>query len=114
MHQASRVPDALRPGVSVAPLFRDCRETVQLETWLPGAKIDMRYAGGAELLVIKGNLRSAGEAVVALSWLRLPISAHCLTTASLQGVSVSVSVSVWVRTGHLRSIQAPPVVVDLS
>lgn len=103
MHQVARVPDPRRPGVSVAPLFQDARETVQLEAWSPGAQIDMHYPDGAELLVIQGDLTAAGEALVAQSWLRLPIGAHLSATAGPQGASV------WVKTGHLRFIQAPPV-----
>jgi anti-sigma factor ChrR (cupin superfamily) len=103
MHQVARVPDLLRSGVTVAPLFQDAHETVQLEVWSPGAQIDMHYAGGAELLVIKGDVMSMGDALPAQSWLRLPIGAHLSATAGPQGASV------WVKTGHLRFIQAPPV-----
>jgi anti-sigma factor ChrR (cupin superfamily) len=101
MHQVARVPDLLRSGVTVAPLFQDAHETVQLEVWSPGAQIDMRYVGGAELLVIKGDVMSMGDTLSAQSWLRLPIGAHMSATAGPQGASV------WLKTGHLRFIQAP-------
>ena len=37
MNKTGAVADATRPGVAVAPLFKDDREEVRLETWSPGA-----------------------------------------------------------------------------
>jgi hypothetical protein len=99
-HQAR--PDAGRPGVSVMPLFQDLRETVQLEVWQPGTQIEVTYADGAELLVLEGSFVCEADSLAALSWLRLPTGGHLSAKAGRAGARV------WVKQGHLRFVQAPP------
>ena len=97
------VPSAIvpgRPGVEVAPLFRDTGEDVRLERWTPGAAIVYQPEGGIELLVLEGGFTEGGETFVPQSWLRLPPSASLTATAGAQGCRV------WVKEGHLGR---PPV-----
>ncbi len=90
-----------RPGVSVSPLFRDAREIVHLETWAPGAVIDLDMPAGAELLVLDGTCMESGEPMRAQSWLRIPIGGQLHAVAGDQGARV------WVKTGGLCFVDAP-------
>ena len=88
-----------RARVAVLPLFRDDREAVRLERWKPDAAITLNLPGGAELLVLDGAFDASGERFEFLSWLRLPPGSALRATAGPQGCKV------WVKTGHLRTIQ---------
>ena len=102
MNKMGSVQAANREGVSVMPLFKDDRETVQLETWAPGTEVTFDATQGAELFVIDGEFTSDhNEALKRNSWLRLP-----------QGDTFSAEVGsagakVWIKTRHLRFIDAP-------
>jgi hypothetical protein len=89
---------ASRPGVTLLPLFRDDRDDVRLERWMPGATGTLGVPGGAELLVLDGALDEGGERFEPLSWLRLPIGSVLEAKAGPQGCSL------WIKTGHLRAI----------
>ena len=91
-----------RPGVEVAPLFRDTGEDVRLERWTPGAAIVYQPEGGIELLVLEGGFTEGGETFVPQSWLRLPPGASLTATAGAQGCRV------WVKEGHLGRPPALP------
>jgi hypothetical protein len=101
MNQLDEVARADRPGVAVAPLFEDARETVQLEIWQPNARVDMQVHDGAELLVLAGSLVEAGNELRPMSWLRLPRGARLSAIAGTQGARV------WVKTRHLRFVEPP-------
>jgi hypothetical protein len=94
--------DPSRPGVAVMPLFQDRRETVRLERWNPGARIDLPVPGGIELLVLEGELSDGGESFEPQSWLRLPCG------GSLQAVAGASGCRVWVKTGNLACTQTDP------
>jgi len=102
VNRATATADAARPGVTVTPLFADSREIVRLETWAPGTRVDMAVPGGAELLVVEGSLVEGGGKLVAWSWLRLPQGATLSAVAGPDGARV------WIKTGHLRFVSAPP------
>ncbi len=90
-----------RPGVAVTPLFSNLRETVQLETWSPGAEISVYAPGGAELLVLDGSCLESVDSMRALSWLRIPLGGQIKAVAGKQGTRV------WVKTGGLRFVEPP-------
>ena len=96
-----RVQDATRPGAAVTPLFEDERESVSLETWQPGARLDCVMPDGAELLVLAGGLSEGADELRAWSWLRVPRGGRLAAVARAQGATV------WVKTRHLRFVQAP-------
>jgi len=91
-----------RAGVAMLPLFADGNEEVRLERWDAGARVKMPVPGGGELLVLAGRCRLGGEECEPYSWLRLPCGATLDATAGAAGVTL------WVKTGHLRRIAAPP------
>ena len=88
-----------RPGVELLQLFRDDREDVRLERWAPGAAITLNVSGGAELLVLDGGFDEGGESFEPLSWLRLPVGSVLQAKAGPEGCRV------WIKTGHLLTIQ---------
>jgi hypothetical protein len=95
------VQPADRPGVAVAPLFEDARETVRMEQWDAGARVKLDLPEGGEFLVIDGGFTEGGEQLRQQSWLRLPKGAMLDATAGSNGARV------WVKTRHLRFV-APP------
>ncbi len=96
MTNAAQHPASGRPGISVATLFEDGRETVQIETWAPGTASDMILFGGAEVLVLEGSLDDHNEAMRPGGWLRIPPG------GSLSAVAGETGARLWVKTGHLR------------
>jgi anti-sigma factor ChrR (cupin superfamily) len=90
---------ANRPGVELLRLFRDDCEDVRLERWMPDAAMTLNVPGGAELLVLDGGFDEGGERFEPLSWLRLP------TGSGLQAKAGPEGCRVWIKTGHLLTIQ---------
>jgi ChrR Cupin-like domain len=91
-----------RPGVETAALFQDSREDVRVERWLPSASVTLELRGGGEFLVLDGAFRESGEEFAPQSWLRLPPQGH------LNAIAGSAGCALWVKTGHLSHILAPP------
>ena len=96
MSAQGSVVDASRPGVKMAKLFHDDRETVNLEYWAADAEISREVPDGAELLVLEGSFDEAGESLRKFSWLRLPLGSHLNVKVGSDGAKV------WVKTRHLR------------
>jgi len=102
MNKMDSVPAAGRDGVSVMPLFKDDRETVQLETWASGAHVEVDAPEGAEFLVIGGGFISdSGETLRKESWLRVPKGDKLVAKAGDSGAKV------WMKTRHLRFVEPP-------
>jgi quercetin dioxygenase-like cupin family protein len=90
-------PAPERPGVEVAPLFRDGREEVRLERWAPNAVVSRDVPHGIELLVLEGSFAHEGESFVAHSWLRLPAGDRLAVATGPDGCRL------WIKEGHLRT-----------
>jgi len=103
MNKMGSVRAADRSGVSVMPLFQDERETVQVETWEPGAIVEIKNPEGAELLVLEGGFEEGGDPLRKHSWLRLPQGYNLKAVAQGDGAKV------WIKTRHLRFVDAPTV-----
>jgi anti-sigma factor ChrR (cupin superfamily) len=89
-------PAPLRPGASAARvLFDDGAEQVTLEDWAAGAKVAVANPRGLELLVLSGDL-SAGEALEAGSWQRLPTGQALDVTVGREGARV------WIKDAPLQ------------
>jgi len=101
MNKNTPVDAAGRDGVSVMPLFCDADETVTMETWDAGARIDMDLPQGGEFLVLDGGFAEGGDDLRRHSWLRLPVG------SKLSAVAGSDGAKVWMKTGHLPHAKAP-------
>lgn len=86
------------PGVAVAALHSDARETVVLERWAPGALRRLDATGGLEIFVLDGGFDEAGETLGRWDWLRLPPGSDFEAVAGSEGARV------WIKTGHLRDV----------
>ena len=101
INKMGSVREANRPGVSVMPLFRDERETVQVETWEPGASVEIETPEGAEFLVLQGGFEEGNDLLRKHSWLRLPKGHGLKAVAGHEGTTV------WIKSRHLRFVDAP-------
>lgn len=88
-------------GVERSELHRDDREVVSYYRIAPGAALDVRAAGGIEILVLSGSLAEGGDTLGKGSWLRLPDGAPLTAVAGGDGAIL------WMKTGHLRFVAAP-------
>lgn len=89
------------PGLRMAVLHADARETVRYVDMAPGAALAEDVPGGAELLVLGGTLTEGGDALRASSWLRIPQGGGLAAVAGDGGATV------WIKTGHLPHARAP-------
>ncbi|MEM7531168.1 MAG: cupin domain-containing protein [Chloroflexota bacterium] len=103
INKMGSVRTADRAGVSVMPLFQDERETVQVEAWEPGTTVEIENPEGAELLVLEGGFEEGGDQLRKHSWLRLPMGHELKAVAQEDGATV------WIKTRHLRFVDAPKV-----
>ncbi|MCC1492905.1 cupin domain-containing protein [Cognatishimia sp. F0-27] len=88
-------------GLFQKTLFEDARETVTYTEADPGATLAVSAPGGIECLVIDGSLEMDGDTLGPRGWLRLPEGAPLFATAGPEGAEI------WLKTGHLRYVQAP-------
>jgi anti-sigma factor ChrR (cupin superfamily) len=84
----------------VCPLYANAQETVSLLRLHPGQAWVPDTRGGAELLVLGGQLQQADAAFEGLSWLRLPPGAADAYTAGAGGATL------YLKTGHLAAVRA--------
>jgi hypothetical protein len=103
MTKLGAVPDAARAGVRVSPLFQDARENVRVETWEPGARVNIAAEGGLEVFVLAGGLEHEGRSYGLHSWLRVPDGAAPFSALAGKGEGVRL----WVKSGHLVHAAAP-------
>ncbi|MEM7528010.1 MAG: cupin domain-containing protein [Pseudomonadota bacterium] len=96
--KSAAVPAAGRPGVAILPLFVDGREDVRLETWSPGAEVQLEGHGGLEAFVLDGGFEEGGDTLGPWDWLRLPPGAPLKARAGADGARL------WVKTGHLVAL----------
>lgn len=88
-------------GISAQLLHEDDRETVRFVTLAPGTSLDETPQGGAELLMISGEVAEGPDTLGKGAWLRLPEGAPMHITAGNAGATV------WIKTGHLPFARAP-------
>jgi anti-sigma factor ChrR (cupin superfamily) len=94
-------PEAVREGDrEICPLYANGQETVSLLRLPPGHPFAPDTRGGAELLVLDGQLTQAGATFDRLSWLRLPAGAADAFAAGAEGVAL------YLKTGHLAATAA--------
>jgi len=85
-----------QPQRKICPLFSDMSETVQLQKLDPGERIFCTpLVGGAELLLLEGELRAPEGRYAAGSWLRFP-------PGDMPALTATASVALfYLKTGHL-------------
>jgi len=101
MNKNTSIDAAGRDGVAAMPLFSDTRETVTMETWDAGAKVEMNLPQGGEFLVLDGGFNDGVDDLRRHSWLRLPVGSTLFAVAGAKGAKV------WIKTGHLPYAKAP-------
>ncbi len=101
MNTSGADADRERPGVDVTSLFKDDRETVRVETWAPSVAASFKAEGGAEMLVLEGSAEESGDVLWRHSWVRIPDGQTVSLKAGNDGARI------WIKTGHLRHVQAP-------
>lgn len=101
MNKMRSVRSADRSNVSIMPLFEDARESVRLEEWDPDTIIELDTPDGAEFLVLDGTFTDGEDQCRTQSWLRLPRGGKLSARVGPDGARV------WIKTGHLRFVEAP-------
>jgi anti-sigma factor ChrR (cupin superfamily) len=84
-------------GRVVCPLFSSDAEQVCLQRLSQGEVLFGNQAGGAELLVLAGDLIVSARSCVRGSWLRLPPGDNPGVAAGTQGATI------YLKTGHLAA-----------
>jgi len=92
------VKHATFKGLAITPLYKDDYEDVSLLHFEAGANMQISAMGGAELLVLEGEVSEQSDVLVKHSWLRLPINTDLNITAGKQGAKV------WLKLGHLTDV----------
>lgn len=87
-------------GVYSQSLYKDAYEDVSLLVFEPNSSFTLCPQGGAELLVIDGELIEDKQKLIKHSWLRSPC--HSSLTLHTAGQTAKV----WLKTGHLANVQA--------
>ena len=86
-------------GREVCHLYSDAREQVSLQRIKTGEVLFAdTIAGGAELLVLEGDLIEAGQTYQRGGWIRLPVDATSQIAAGVNGATV------YLKTGHLSQV----------
>lgn len=84
-------------------LYQDQFESVRIERLQAGDEFSLNCTGGAELLVLRGNLTEAGDRLNRHSWCRLPDDYHYVGRAGDGGCML------WIKSGHLRYARRPDI-----
>ena len=83
---------------ALCPLFSGPGERVSLQKLEPGEPLGIDTRGGAELLVLEGQLEGDEEPLAPLAWLRLPPGAASSLRAGNEGARI------YLKTGHLAEL----------
>lgn len=92
------VPHRELAGVATIPLYHDTRETVSLIEMQALAGLTLDVPGGAELLILDGEIEESGDRLTKYSWLRLPCD------GSLRALAGNRGARIWMKIGHLADV----------
>lgn len=101
-----RVASGTHPQIDVVPLFADDHETVEIQYWPANQHIEFLAAGGAELLLLDGEVQESGDILRYQSWLRVPPGYR------IKGTTGDSDVKLWVKTGHLKNPRIPKAIQE--
>ncbi|XOV80324.1 MAG: cupin domain-containing protein [Aestuariibacter sp.] len=93
------IPHREVAGISVQELHQDSFETVTMQKWQPNAHYQNILPGGAEILVLQGELTVQGDRLKKHSWMRLPVNAAFSGQAGPDGARI------WLKEGHLTQVE---------
>ena len=93
--------DLDRPGVSSSVLAARDYENVALEQWAPRMTATLFGEGGAEALVLDGEVSLADDVYAQYDWIRLPAGKSAELPAGKKGARL------WIKRDHLRTINVP-------
>ncbi|PAU65865.1 anti-sigma factor [Pseudomonas sp. PIC25] len=82
----------------ICPLFSGAAEQVCLQRLAPGALLFAGPVGGAEFLVLTGEMLEQGRFYERGTWMRLPEGKYPVIAAGQQGATV------YLKTGHLAGM----------
>jgi len=92
---------AFEDGKTALVLHETDFETVTLCQLAPHELHQLGAEGGAEYLILKGDLSLEGEVYTPHDWLRLPDGEFATVQAGKAGVEI------WSKTGHLNHVRVP-------
>jgi len=89
------IPHSEFGGVAINSLYCDEFEDVSVLDFQSNAEILLSVEGGAELIVLEGDLQEGDDSLVKHSWLRVPAGGKIHAKAG------SLGAKVWIKQGHL-------------
>lgn len=92
------IPHREFPGIAMTSLYRDEYENVSVLDFDAHANIQLNVNGGAELLVLEGELQEGNDTLVKHSWLRIPEGGDMRAKAGASGAKV------WIKQQHLVNV----------
>jgi len=95
MNVMKSLPHSEFTGIAMTSLYRDEFEDVSVLDFEANAEIQLNVKGGAELIVLEGDLQEGGDSLVKHSWLRVPAGGNIRATAGTAGAKI------WLKEGHL-------------
>ncbi|MEM9669589.1 MAG: cupin domain-containing protein [Pseudomonadota bacterium] len=91
---------SIAEGVQHLPLFENSSESVSIYKLEPEAMLDLETPGGAELLVVDGQITESIDTLNARDWLRVPEGSNLSAKAEENGATI------WIKSGHLPHVDA--------
>lgn len=97
-HFMQAIPHKDLSGISVTPLYKDDVEEVSTFDFDANANLQIPMKDGAEIFVLKGELKEGLDILVKHSWLRIPVGGKLDIKAGTAGAVI------WIKQGHLRRV----------
>jgi len=95
MNAMKAIPHREFMGIAMTSLYSDEFEDVSVLDFDANAEIQLSVKGGAELIVLEGELQEGHDSLVKHSWLRVPAGGKIRAKAG------SVGAKIWLKQGHL-------------
>ncbi len=90
-------------GIYMKTLHKDARETVRYVRLEADKTLEEAPTGGAEILMLRGEMQEGADHLHTGSWLRMPDGGSLGLKAGTEGAAF------WIKTGHLPFAVAPSV-----
>lgn len=93
------VPHLNFAGISSTPLYNDEFEDVVVFDFEPNSAMNLDAVGGAEMLMLEGEVKEGDDLLVQHSWLRMPQNGKIQAKAGPKGAKV------WMKMRHLGLVE---------